>query len=399
MGKVKRSMRNQSIRVSFLFYVLFYLIIAMIASAVTNNIASSGQYAILYRYSDEESAYYNEFINEEGIIIQKQKSTYDIVNTFTSDDRFWYDLYSTVELFAIPFWFALSIMIAAMLFYNSKLKKPLALLNYASEEISKNNLNFQLDYDSKDEMGKLCYSFEKMRYSLDLNIREMWRTMEERKRLNAAFSHELRTPLTVLRGYSDMLVKYLPGDVVSKEKVIATVNTMSEHVTRLENYVFAMNKLQKLEDISVNPQAITRKELVRGIKETAEILCFEKELVFLDHCRSQQILVDAQIVMQVCENLISNAVCFAKSRISIRLNEENNFFILLVSDDGIGFSSSDLEKATNPFYKSKEYRHDFHFGLGLNICKVFCEKHGGVLTLSNQISGGALVVAEFAMLF
>lgn len=55
-------------------------------------------------------------------------------------------------------------------------------------------------------MGALCASFEEMRRALWENNRVMWRQMEERKRLNAAFAHDLRTPLTVLRGYAGMLL-------------------------------------------------------------------------------------------------------------------------------------------------------------------------------------------------
>lgn len=71
--------------------------------------------------------------------------------------------------------------------------------------ISNNNLNFSIKYDSKDELGELCSSFETMRFTLANNFSEMWRQMEERKQLNAAFAHDLRTPLTVLKGYNEIL--------------------------------------------------------------------------------------------------------------------------------------------------------------------------------------------------
>lgn len=66
-----------------------------------------------------------------------------------------------------------------------------------------NNRVFQKKVDKEDELGKLCASFEKMRQALQESNDEMWRQMEERNRLNAAFSHDLRTPLTVLKGQSE----------------------------------------------------------------------------------------------------------------------------------------------------------------------------------------------------
>lgn len=90
-----------------------------------------------------------------------------------------------------------------------------------------------------------------MRAALEDNNRQMWRSIEDRKQLNAAFSHDLRTPLTVLRGYTDFLNRYLPEGKISKEKLLDTITTMSIHILRLENYVQIMGEAQKLEDISV----------------------------------------------------------------------------------------------------------------------------------------------------
>ncbi|MFD2880718.1 HAMP domain-containing protein [Paenibacillus rhizoplanae] len=89
-------------------------------------------------------------------------------------------------------------------FYHNKLKQPIGTLREASQKISGNDLNFRIPQASEDEMGQLCGSFERMRAALEDNNRQMWRSIEDRKQLNAAFfSHDLRTPLTVLRGYAD----------------------------------------------------------------------------------------------------------------------------------------------------------------------------------------------------
>ncbi len=53
-----------------------------------------------------------------------------------------------------------------------------------------------------------------------------------------------------------MLRKYIPADRYPKEKLISTVNTMSDHINRLENYVSAMNTLYRLEDITVEPRPV-----------------------------------------------------------------------------------------------------------------------------------------------
>ena len=93
-----------------------------------------------------------------------------------------------------------AILLAAVLFYRNKLKRPLTILKEAAEKISAQELDFSVAYAAQDEMGNLCRSFEEMRQALQQNNRLMWQQMEERRRINAAFAHDLRTPLTVLKG-------------------------------------------------------------------------------------------------------------------------------------------------------------------------------------------------------
>ena len=91
-------------------------------------------------------------------------------------------------------------------------------------------------------MGQLCNSFEIMRNTLAKNFSEMWRQVEERKQLNAAFAHDLRTPLTVLKGYNEML------QASDYARTRETAATMGKHISRMETYVCSMSNLQRLED-------------------------------------------------------------------------------------------------------------------------------------------------------
>ena len=97
--------------------------------------------------------------------------------------------------------------------------------------------------------------------------------------------------------------------------------------------------------------------------------------------------------MQVYENLLTNAVRFAHSMVNVSVYNKDNYLCVIVSDDGNGFSEKDLTEATRPFYKSAEEISNKHLGMGLNICKVLCEKHGGYLKLENN--DGAYVTAAF----
>ena len=103
--------------------------------------------------------------------------------------------------------------------------------------------------------------------------------------------------------------------------------------------------------------------------------------------------VDAAIVQRVYENLLANAVRFAEEKVAVSVDSSDGYLYLKVSDDGAGFAEKDLENATKPFYKTVSESDNEHFGMGLNICKILCEKHGGYIRLGNR--NGAVVLAAF----
>ena len=79
--------------------------------------------------------------------------------------------------------------------------------------------------------------------------------------------------------------------------------------------------------------------------------------------------------------------------IAIDVNKQEEFLMITVSDDGCGFKSTDIERVTLPFYKPSQDTTSEHLGLGLNICKILCERHGGTIKISNNHKGGACVTA------
>ena len=99
-------------------------------------------------------------------------------------------------------------------------------------------------------------------------------------------------------------------------------------------------------------------------------------------------------LLQIFENLIANAVRFSKSTIRIQIKADADTVCLCVSDDGRGFDGEELEMAKKPYYKGENTSADMHFGLGLYICNLLCEKHGGTCTLANGGDGGAVVTAQ-----
>lgn len=378
MELLKRRWRNLSLRKTLVVYITAAALLAVVLCDITNDLCSMEIREIHAGYLDGMEKYY--LTNERGERLGEGTYIGTDVIPLTPEDQRTVDILRALPTVTTPAWSALCILGAALLFYRNKLKRPLTELRLASEKISQNDLDFTVTAHSRDELGQLCASFETMRAALAQNFSEMWRQMEERKRLNAAFAHDLRTPLTVLKGYNEML--QASGD----EQTRTTAITMQRHISRLENYVDTMSHLRRLEDTQPTYRQTPLKALAASLYESGTIICerAEKHFSMQNRTTSLALSLDGDLISQVYGNLIANATRYAVSSIELCLEETQEGLLLSVSDDGPGFDKISLEKAVDPYFTREKAE---HFGLGLYTSKMLCEHHGGWLRVENPPSG------------
>lgn len=301
------------------------------------------------------------------------------------------------------FYLAAAVILMLKQFYKNRLKRPFALLEKGVLEIQKQNLQFSLEYESQDEMGQLLKSMDKMRETLVENYEYMWKLIEEQKQLNAAFAHDLRTPLTVLKGYCEFLSRYLPQGAVSQEKMTDILLLMTNQLERLSDFSKTMKEVRNLDEYPIEKENTELFHFCRTIEGIVEALnmggAVTLSVKYLsEEMEKQTVFFDENIVLEVLDNLLSNAIRFAKSQVivSVEIEEKaaGKYMYLYVEDDGKGFLDSELHKAIAPYYSSEQ--EEEHFGIGLYICNMLCNLHGGTVSLANRIEGnGAIISASF----
>ncbi len=385
--------RNLSVRKTILLYMAVALICSFLLSAFIVGIASRTQMFIWWNYVDEEAFF--KAVESNGpysVTDIPRPSKYEM----TPSDYFVSELCDFLETYTILILSMAGSCAAVFLFYRDKLKNPIEELALASKKIAGNNLDFNVTYESKDEMGVLCMEFERMREQLARNNRILWKNIEEEKLLRAAIAHDIRSPLSVLKGYQEMLTEYLPSAEIDMEQAMEMLSESRRQIERMDTFVETMRKMSSLENREPTAGEISAGQLETDIR--AEITILEKEYgkkCILLVPKSDEIFCgDKEIVLEVTENLLSNALRYCKNQVEIMVNVEYSELSINVSDDGEGFKE-DAEKITEAFYSQNAKDSLKHAGIGMYISRLYCEKHGGKLVLENYEQEGAVVTAIF----
>ena len=388
MGKIKTKSLRTSMAVTFLITIC----VTALLSSITIFAANQVQHEILKkRYMTINSPDFQVDENTGNYILDIDNNNITWQPLSRWDTVAYYGSYAAMVGLPV-FYIAVGIGAAAAVYYRKKLREPITQLQNGVERIQEDNLDFHIEYDGDDELGRLCCSMEKMRRELRQKHKALWESLEQRKLLNASVSHDLRTPITVLKGYLDYLEKNIPQDKLTEDMLLDTVSSMQGAVNRLELYVESVRDIEKIENIEIEKRSENVKLLLNELRSNVRQLAGNKEIIISNDIAVDKIQIDKGVFFRILENLLQNALRYAEKQVSINLSHKKDFLILTVKDDGKGFSAADLEKATTVFYSNDKEKQ--HFGIGLSVCKILCEKHGGLLYVGNQKEKGACVTAK-----
>ena len=276
-----------------------------------------------------------------------------------------YQVLNLLIIAVVPIVFGVCFILASHAFYKRKLQRPIQEMDEAARRIAEGDLSVSMPAPpegSRSELDRLCASFETMRDALERNNKAMWRMAENRRKVNAAFAHDLRTPLTVLKGRAEMLSTFAPEGLVDAEQLAEASSAMTRQTERLQRYVESMKDLVDMDECSVAPHAgNVGVWFVRTAAEASDLARaagkgFEAKAKGLPRFAS----FDDIALSRVVENALSNALCYAGSKVSLACEWEEGVLTVRVSDDGPGFADDALAHGCEPFWReaSEKRRED-----------------------------------------
>ena len=256
---------------------------------------------------------------------------------------------------------------------------PIQAIQDGTSKIGSGELEHRIAIKPKDELGILANEIN----LLATNVQDM---LEAKQRLNLGVSHELRSPLTRARLQIEML-----QDEKQRDELLNEINAMEAIISNLLDSE-AINYGHKKLDLKTFNIEDTIKELTSKAPYLENI-----EAVISSNIKSKEVEADQILIEVMIKNVLENASRFTSpenSRIEINLEEiDTDSMKLSVRDYGPGFNEDDLEKVTEPFFRTGQSRSrkSGGFGLGLYLSKQIITAHSGTIQIKNHSQQGALV--------
>ena len=393
MGKIKKVFQNMPLKKALIALAVLCLGIVSILTIITILKFSNIRQEILDNRPIHISEYTVEDYNTDNSVTLVNPKEFSF-EPLSGKNLIYYWII-TIFMVALPvFYVIFGSIVMTNLYYKLKIQTPLKSLSNGVEHISKQDLDFQIEYTSDDELGKLCNAFECMKHEIYMSNRKMWNMLQERKALTASVSHDLRTPITVINGYLDYLEKASRKQIITEEALYSTIKQMKGAIQRLERYVDCVKDIQKIEDVEIKKECFNLKEYITDIINDFSLLSKNRErmLECQDQTEIENIYSDKDMLSKILENIFDNALRFSEKSIHFSITEENNYICFTISDDGKGFSQEELKYATSFFYSSPTNKGNF--GIGLSICKILCERLDCILLLKNTADHGACITVQ-----
>ncbi|MDO8689582.1 MAG: PAS domain S-box protein [Dehalococcoidia bacterium] len=215
---------------------------------------------------------------------------------------------------------------------------------------------------------------------------------ESREDFISMISHDLRNPLAVIQGHAQALLRLLSKDGLSgnerrsAEDILTSARRMNTMIQDLVDSVrLESGQLQlQMQSLALGPfvaDLLARNGPAMEVGRIKTDLPSSLPSVNADRDRLERVMV----------NLLTNALKYSPASAEVRVKAEpaDGDVVISVSDRGEGIAPEDLPRIFDRFYRTKGGRKPGGLGLGLFICKMLIEAHGGQIWVDSEPGKGS----------
>lgn len=319
----------------------------------------------------------------------RQSNLYELINT---------SITRTTILLTICTLLMILVVVAITIWLASWFTKHLMNLIKGLGRIEAGDYTFRFPYKSRDELGVLSDSLNRMAGSIQESIERKEQARIDAEEANllksdflARMSHELRTPLNGILGFSELMK--LDASSESIRDQAEAIHHSGEHLLQLVNDILDLAKIEAghmcLDAVPMNLQKIL--EETTTLHRNAAVQKNLALTLLMEPGLPTQMTGDPTRLRQVINNLLHNAIKFTSSgSVNLVARREGNHVLLEVSDTGPGIPQNALKYIFQKFYQATNFNKREHggTGLGLALVKEFVTLMGGDISLESPPGGG-----------
>jgi two-component system OmpR family sensor kinase len=259
---------------------------------------------------------------------------------------------------------------------------PIAALAKSLEAIQPTDLRGRLEAPAvRDEIGRLIEAINALLDRLE-------RASATERRFASDAAHELRTPLAVLRSGLEVA---LARDRSPTQHHTALTDAHREVVglCKIAEELLMLARLNG--EVSIDRRPVDFGEVVNEVVGAVEPLAASRNIA-LHASVSASVRVEGSVthLRRLVINLVDNALKFTPpgGKIELLLTSAHGIATLHVLDTGPGIEPAELPRIFDRFFRGAHANGEGS-GLGLSLCREIARLHGGQISASNRVSGGA----------
>ena len=208
-----------------------------------------------------------------------------------------------------------------------------------------------------------------------------------RSRVMTTVSHEFRTPLTVLKNSANLLDQY--SDRLSAEK-------KSNHLKRIQSSVATLTQLMHSAELigDVSDEKLELHATTQSVRKSMEPMLAKLvkgsgapdriSAEISPTCNGRILTTDPSLVLQVCQELMSNALKFSDDEVEVHVSAENDTLTISIHDNGIGIPTNDRERVFTLLERAENAGTVRGLGAGLFVSREMARLLGGDVVLDSD---------------
>jgi PAS domain S-box-containing protein len=248
------------------------------------------------------------------------------------------------------------------------------------------------DYEKKMEDIQGIIVDITQRKKVENNLKDLTKLKSEFLR---RASHELKTPLISIKGFSDLILSLYADQLDTP--IISKLEEINDGCERLQNIINNLLKTSRLESPDLKPKL--QKEnlsfLIKFCVHVLESLAERRnQSIELDIQNDLYANIEKEEIHDVVTNLLTNSIKYTPpmGKIKIQAELKEDFVVISVKDNGIGFTNEQKKIIFQQFGKIERYGQGLDLGidgtgLGLYISKRIVESHGGKIWMESEGKG------------